>query len=203
MRRLPAAIACTAAAFTAAPAHANVHQSSDQGFVIRLTAEVPASVTETWQELLRPADWWSGEHTYSGDASNMSIEQHAGGCFCEALPDPEGGPLAPPRGSVEHMRVINIEQNRVLRMSGALGPLQSEAANGTLTIVLKPGDAGTRILWEYVVGGYMRQKPAEIGPLVDKVLGEQVSRLAVALGGRPSAAASEIDPSTVEPGPGR
>ena len=71
---------------------------------------------------------------------------------------------------------------RGLRMSGGLGPLQSEAVEGTLTITLKPVDGGTRILWEYVVGGYMRQKVPELAPLVDKVLLEQLTRLAAKLG---------------------
>ena len=90
------------------------------------------------------------------------------------------------------MRVINAEQPRVLRMSGALGPLQSEAVQGTLTIVLKPVDGGTRIMWEYVVGGYMRLKTEQIAPLVDVVLGEQVSRLAARLG--PKAAPAQPRP---------
>lgn len=198
MRRILATIALVGAAYAASPAAAAVHQSSDAGFVIRISAEVPAGVDETWQKLLRPADWWSGEHTYSGDASNMSIEQHAGGCFCEALPDPDGGALAPPRGSIEHMRVLYMEKARVLRMSGGLGPLQSEAVQGTLTVVLKPGEAGTRILWEYVVGGYMRQKPAEVAPLVDRVMTEQAARLAASLGGRVTAVVVPV-PAPVVP----
>jgi hypothetical protein len=85
-------------------------------------------------------------------------------------------------GSVEHMRIVYADpQAGVLRMVGALGPLQSEALSGALTITLKPGAAGTRIELDYVVGGFMRMKPEQIAPLVDKVLGEQVQRLAAKL----------------------
>jgi hypothetical protein len=34
-------------------------------------------------------------------------------------------------------------------------------------------NAGTRVSFSYVVGGYMRYKVPEIAPAVDKVLGEQ------------------------------
>jgi hypothetical protein len=57
-------------------------------------------------------------------------------------------------------------------------------------IVSVPVGGNTRILWEYVVGGYMRYKPAEIAPAVDKVLAEQLDSLAARLGpvARPPAA---------------
>jgi hypothetical protein len=67
-------------------------------------------------------------------------------------------------------------------MTGALGPLQSEAVQATLTITLKPIDGGTRLTWEYVVGGFMRYKQEQIAPAVDKVIGEQLNRLAEKLG---------------------
>lgn len=67
-------------------------------------------------------------------------------------------------------------------MAGALGPLQSEALAGTMTVTLKAGGVGTRIVMEYVVGGYMRYKTGEIAPAVDKVLGSQLASLAAALG---------------------
>ena len=183
-------IAVMLAAFVvtvAAPvAQASVHQSSDAGFVIRLAADVPASVEETWQAMVMPSQWWSAGHTYTGDPGNLALDARAGGCFCEEFPDPSSR-MAPPRGSIEHMRVIYVENGRVLRLSGGLGPLQSEAVQGTLTMVIKPIDSGTRIMWEYVVGGYMRTAPAEMAPLVDKVLGEQLANLAVKLGGQPAA----------------
>jgi hypothetical protein len=40
----------------------------------------------------------------------------------------------------------------------------------------------TRILWEYVVGGFMRYKTDTISGAVDKVLGEQIAGLTKLLG---------------------
>jgi hypothetical protein len=191
-----------ALALIAAPAQAEVVASSDAGFVIRRAADVTAGADAVWAELLKPSEWWNGKHTYSGNAGNLSIEPLAGGCFCEVLPSAVS-PRAAPRGSVEHMRVIYVEEPRALRLSGGLGPLQAEAAQGTLTIALKALDGGgTRIMWEYVVGGYLRQKPDAIAPSVDAVIGEQVTRLAAKLGPKaaPAPAPSHAQPDAV---PGR
>jgi hypothetical protein len=69
-------------------------------------------------------------------------------------------------------------------MRGSLGPLQSEAATGTLTIAMEPlkSGSGTRVSFSYVVGGYMRFKTADIGPAVDAVLREQFDRMIKPLG---------------------
>ncbi|HEX7930708.1 MAG TPA: SRPBCC family protein [Sphingomicrobium sp.] len=164
------------------PAAAEVVASSDAGFVIRLSTEVTAKPDDAWKELVTPADWWNKDHTFSGDAANLYIDGQATGCFCEKLPAPKDAPAGRRPGSVEHMRIVYVDPGKVLRMNGALGPLQSEALDGTLTITLKPVAGKTRILWEYVVGGYMRYKPDEIAPAVNKVLGEQLESLAAKLG---------------------
>lgn len=64
-------------------------------------------------------------------------------------------------------------------MQGALGPLQSEAVLGTLTVAMEPSKdgKGTKLSFSYVVGGHMRYKVADIAPAVDKVLGEQFKSL--------------------------
>lgn len=165
------------------PALANVAESSDRGFVVRQVAEVPVAPAEVWQLMVTPSQWWNPAHTFSANAANLSLDERAGGCWCEILRNPDS-PNAAPLGSVEHMRVIYIERDRALRLSGGLGPLQSEAVNGTMTFQLKGGEGGTRILLEYVVSGYMRMPTAQISPAVDAVLGEQLSRLADRLGGR-------------------
>ena len=77
------------------------------------------------------------------------------------------------------MRVIFAQPGKVLRMQGALGPLQSEAVIGTLTVAIAPikESTGTTVSFSYVVGGYMRYKVPEIAPAVDKVLGEQFKNM--------------------------
>lgn len=164
------------------PAHAEVSEVADRGFVVRQVAEIPLPPSAAWELLVRPDQWWSSAHTFSGDAANLSLDQSVGGCFCEVLRDQDSLTSAP-RGGVEHMRVIFIERDRMLRMSGGLGPLQSEAVVGTLTIQLKPDAEGTRILLEYAVSGFMRTQMSEMAPLVDAVLSEQLGRLANRLNG--------------------
>lgn len=162
------------------PASAEVIEQSDAGFVLRLSVDARASGPITWQALTDPRGWWSGEHTYSGDAANLSLDARAAGCFCETLFRSPGTGPHEPTGSIEHMHVVYADPERgVLRMVGGLGPLQGDAVHGTLTISLKPIDGGTRIEWVYVVGGFMRMRADQIAPLVDKVLGEQVARLAL------------------------
>lgn len=168
-------------ALVAAPvsmAQAEVVTQSPAGFVIKLSADTTATQNDAWKALITPNKWWSGEHTYTGDAGNLWLDAQATGCFCEKLPKPADAPAEQRMGSVEHMHVVYADPQRgVLRMVGGLGPLQGEALHGTLTITLKPIEGGTRIEWDYVVGGYMRMSPEQIAPLVDKVLGEQLTRL--------------------------
>src|SRR3546814_4871280 len=88
------------------------------------------------------------------------------------------------------MRVIQAYPERALRMEGALGPLQSEAVTGILTIAIPEVEEGTRIVWEYVVGGHMRFEIPVIAKAVDGVLSQQLAGLAASLG--------RVDVSTVQ-----
>ena len=185
------------AALLAQPASAEVVASSEAGFIVRETAEVPADPAATWQALIAPQNWWNKAHTFSGDSANLYLDAQGGGCFCEKLPLKDAA-LGTRAGSVAHMRVVYADPGKALRMVGSLGPLQSEALTGTMTITLKPGGAGTRIVMEYVVGGYMRYKTDEIVPAVDNMLAEQLAGLATALG-TPVEAEPDAAPPTPKP----
>ena len=122
-----------------------------------------------WAKLAHPENWWNKSHSWSGDSANLSLSLKKGGCFCERLP---GG------GFVEHARVIHLAARRMLRLSGALGPLQGEALAGTLTVTITAIDARrSKISFDYVVGGFARFPLDSIAPAVDGVIGEQHSRL--------------------------
>ena len=164
-----------------APAAAKVHETSQNGFVLRQAIEVPVSPQEAWDMFVSPAKWWSKSHSFSRDPANFSLDPRAGGCFCEVLPS-EVSPNAAPRGSVEHMRVLYVEQPRAMRLSGGLGPLQSSAVNGVLTVFFKPTGSGTQVMMEYVVGGYLRKEPQALATTVDLMLAEQILRLGNVLG---------------------
>jgi hypothetical protein len=173
-----ALVALGGAALAAVPAKAKVIDQSDIGFTVAHTAQVAATPDDVWKMLRLPDKWWSKEHSWSGDAANFWLDSQAGGCFCEKLPGKDGA-----TGSVQHARIIFAKPGEMMRLSGAFGPLQSEAVTGTLTIHIKPIATGSAIRFDYVVGGYMRFKVADVAPAVDKVLGEQLAGLAKALGG--------------------
>lgn len=171
---------------------AEVVSQSDSGFVSRNVIEVHAAPEVVWTRLLQPAQWWSSEQTFSGNAANLTLSANANGCFCEKLP-PDKATLAhdphAPAGSVEHMHVVLVDPARALRMVGAIGPLQSEAVTATLTVTLKPEGSGTRVLMEYVVAGFMRYEGATIAPAIDRMFAKQLASLAARLGGAVSRAA--------------
>ena len=180
----------------AAPANAEVKSQSETGFVVGHTAEVLAKPDEVWKRLLIPKDWWNPAHSWSGKTDGFYIDAQAGGCFCELLQDKAADGSVKPRGSVEHMRVLFTDPGKVLRMTGALGPLQSEAMQGTLTVAMEPlkDGAGTKISLSYVAGGYMRYKVAEIAPAVDAMLGDQFQRLIKPMGKVVAAGVADAKP---------
>jgi uncharacterized protein YndB with AHSA1/START domain len=152
----------------AAEAHATVADSTAAGFRVRYDQVVRAAPDSVWRALGGIGRWWDPEHTYSGDAGNLSIELKPGGCFCERLA--EGG-------GVVHMTVVYARPGLALRLVGALGPLQADGVAGSMTWTLAPDPAGTRLRLEYVVGGYLPGGLVGMAAPVDRVLGEQFLRL--------------------------
>lgn len=175
----------------ASPVQAELSASNDTGFVSDHAVTIAADPASVWKVLVAPNLWWSPSHTYSGDAGNLYLDAQATGCFCEKLPKPADAPAEQRMGSVEHMHVVYADPQRgVLRMTGGLGPLQGEALHGVLTITLRKDGEGTQIEWRYAVGGAWQAKATEMAILVDKVLAEQVKRLADKAGPSPAAAAA-------------
>ena len=161
-----------------APVTAEVTRTTDNSFVSRHEVVVAATPKDVWLALISPAGWWRSEHTWSGEAKNLTLVPQAGGCFCETIPEVDEPDRFTLEGSVEHMRVVQAYPEQALRMVGGLGPLQSEPVMGVLTIVLTKVDAGTRIVWEYNVGGAMRYEVPVISKAVDGVMGQQIAALA-------------------------
>jgi uncharacterized protein YndB with AHSA1/START domain len=160
--------ALLAAALAASPAAAEVKSAGPGGFELSWTVIVKASPTAAWALLVRPAEWWNAEHSWSGRAANLSLEPQAGGCFCEAVP---------PGGSVEHGRVLAARPGAALVLEAPLGPLQSLAVSARLSWTLKATPGGTEIAQVYAVGGYMPMGGDKLAPLVDQVLADQLARL--------------------------
>ena len=171
-----------AALMIAQPVAAEVVEADNDGFVTRDVVVVSADTKATWLALISPAKWWNSAHTWSGKAENLTLKPQAGGCFCERIPEDPDPTRITLEGSVEHMRVIQAFPEKALRMRGGLGPLQSEAATGVLTIAMSPVDEGTRIVWEYAVGGRMRYEVPVISKAVGGVMSQQLAGLADLLG---------------------
>jgi hypothetical protein len=149
-------------------AAAEVVSVSGNGFEIRETAHTAASPDKVYAALLFPAHWWNSEHTFSGSAANLVLDAHAGGCWCETLPN---------GGSVEHLQVVYVSPGKVLRLRGALGPFQGLAVDGVMTWSVKNVADGTDISFTYAVGGYAKDGFEGLSKITDQVLAEQVERL--------------------------
>ena len=200
---IPAA-AILAALLAAAPATAEVTRATDDSFVSRHEVVVEATPKEVWLALISPAAWWRSEHTWSGDSKNLSLMPTAGGCFCETIPEIDEPGRFTLEGSVEHMRVVQAYPETALRLVGALGPLQSEPVTGVLTIAISKTPKGTKIEWEYNVGGPMRYEVPVISKAVDGVMGAQLEALAMPLKVVPMPkppAAPAVEPATATPAP--
>jgi uncharacterized protein YndB with AHSA1/START domain len=153
----------------AGPAAAAVVEATPNGFEVQATTHVAATPEAVYAALIRPSGWWSSDHTYSGDAANLSLEAKAGGCWCERL---QGG------GGVQHLVVVYAVPGSALRVRGALGPLQGLGVEGALTWTIKPAaGGGSDVTQTYVVGGFAPGGLAALAAPVDTVLGEQLARL--------------------------
>ena len=144
-------------------------QVTPTGFLVKFEVNVNAPAAKVYDALVsQVGSWWNPEHTYSGDAKNLSIDARPGGCFCEKLPN---------GGAIEHLRVIYVAPPAVLRLSGALGPLQASGVAGSMTVKLTGDGDNTRVQFTYSVGGFIDGGFEKVAPAVESVLREQFDRL--------------------------
>jgi uncharacterized protein YndB with AHSA1/START domain len=151
----------------AGPARAATSAVSASGFLVTLQQEVKADPQRVYEALGQVGKWWNPKHTWSGQAANLSLQTQASACFCERW---EGG-------SAEHGRVVYAARDRVLRIQGALGPLQALAVNAVLTFTLEPQGTGTLLQLTYRVSGNEAAGLSDLAGPVDGVIAEQVRRL--------------------------
>lgn len=153
--------------------HAEVISSGPNGFLINIEETVPASAAVAYDQFLRAGEWWDSDHTWFGEAGNLSIDARAGGCFCER----SGGREA------LHMTVSYVDPGKEVRMVGGLGPLQAMGLTGGMTWkFITLGENETRIVHGYQVTGYSADGLESLAAVVDRVQSLQVGRLAEALG---------------------
>ena len=152
----------------AVSATAEVTDSQVNGFEVRQSVQIVAPAAKVWASLGQIGAWWNPQHSFSGDAHNLSLDLKAGGCLCEVLP---GG------GGVRHMTVIWVDPAKTIRMQGALGPLQWQGATGLMTWTLAEAGGKTTLSEIYDVGGYAKGGLDKWAVPVDGVLAEQLGRL--------------------------
>lgn len=148
-------------------AWAGTSELTSASFVSSFHEELDATPEQAWQALVHIGEWWSPAHTYSGNAANLSLDPAAGGCWCERWGN----------NSVQHARVLVAMPGNLLRVDGALGPLQALGASGVLSFRLAPRAGGTTLDVTYRVRATPDAALEKVAPAVDRVLEEQVKRL--------------------------
>ena len=92
------------------------------------------------------------------------------------------------------MTVVYASPGKLLRLTGAIGPLQEAALAGTMTWNLLQAGGGTTVELIYTVGGFRAGGFRDIPTVVDGVLRGQLARLkALVETGRPDPSASPGD----------
>lgn len=161
------ALGLAALLLLAAPASAKVASQSARGFSLVFEADVAADPKAAYDAFIRVGQWWDGEHSYSGSATNISIEVEPGGCWCEALPD---------GGFVAHMRVAQSMPGKMLMFKGGLGPLAFMGVEGSMVVSFEAKGKATVVKLSYAVGGRDTNDFKELPKLVDGVLSGAFTR---------------------------
>ena len=103
------------------------------GFEVRHSINMVIPAEQAFAAFGQIGDWWSKDHTYSGDAAPFSLQLRPGGCFCERLDD---------GGGIEHLRVAYVQPGERVVLTGALGPLLFEATTGVMDVRSSASPAG-------------------------------------------------------------
>lgn len=147
---------------------AEVLDAAANGFSVRHVVTIDAERAVVYGAAVDDiGQWWSGDHTFSGDAANLYITATVPGCFCETM-----GPTA----GLVHMTVTFVNPGVMLRFTGGLGPLGLMGVAGNMTWEFDEGETGTVVTLQYAVGGYMDGGLDTVAPAVDGVLIEAMAR---------------------------
>lgn len=163
----------------AGTAQAEVIHADPHGFEVREQVQLVVPAAEAMAAFANIPGWWSKDHTYSGDAANLSLDVRPGGCFCERFPKTGGG--------IEHLRVTYLKPGEEMVMTGALGPLLGEAVTGVMRVSVERIAGGSQLTLDYRAAGFANGGGNRFAPMVDEMLADQMKRyraFAAAGGGR-------------------
>lgn len=160
-------------ALLAFSSQAKIINNTQYGFVMENTVTIAKPVEQSWQHFIQDIDqWWPKDHTWWGKKSTLSLDNFAGGCFCERTSQELGN-------SAEHMRVTFVDKHKLLRMTGGLGPLQGMGIYGALDWRFEAlENGGTQLTMRYQANGYNPDNYQEFIPIVDKVQAIQIGAFA-------------------------
>jgi len=162
-------IGMVASVVFATTALAEVTDSAAGGFTTVSELVIAADRKVVWQQAVdEVGQWWSSDHTVSGDASRLSISAVPQGCFCESFGEGAG---------VVHLTVTMVNPEVVLRLTGGLGPLGLMGVDGNMTWEFESVEAGTKVRFTYAVGGYRAGGLEEMAGPVDFVINDALTRL--------------------------
>ncbi|MCP4045238.1 MAG: hypothetical protein GY732_04525 [Gammaproteobacteria bacterium] len=149
-----------------AAVQAEVLKSSAEGFIVQHIVNIESDTATVFETMTdKVGQWWSSDHSFSGSAGNMLIDDQ---CFCERW----GGNL------VRHLNTVIWLDNSKVVMEGGLGPLKELGLTGTMIWALTASDdVTTTVNWKYHVYGYSDTDLTTLATAVDGVLGEQMDRL--------------------------
>lgn len=151
------------------PLLAELKMSGAHGFTVTHSIETTADPFVAYRTMTSHVNqWWSKDHTWSGNAANLYMEMKQGGCFCERLTG---------KGIAEHLRIIYYSAGEEVRFDGALGPLQTMPVDGRMIWNIQATEGGSRITFSYHVFGHAEGGLQNIAPAVDSVIGEQIQNL--------------------------
>ncbi len=150
-------------------ANAEVLDSAPGGFTISHQTEISADRFDVYNAAVNNiGDWWSDDHTLSGNAGNLTIDARVQGCFCERLGE---------AGGVVHLTVTFVNPGVILRLTGGLGPLGLMGVNGNMTWEFEDSEHGTTVTLKYALGGYHPDGLDSQAEAVNGVLVEQMMSL--------------------------
>ena len=148
------------------PATTRVVAADPTSIVVSQQVEVALPPAGAYAAFGQVSRWWSKDHTYSGNAANLSLDLRPGGCFCEKLGT----------GGVEHLHVVLANPGKQVVMTGLLGPMLYQATSGVMEVTFKPAGQRTSMTMTYRATGLRDAEGASLARSVDMVLGEQMKR---------------------------
>jgi uncharacterized protein YndB with AHSA1/START domain len=147
---------------------AKVLHVTEHGFIVENSITTVHKSEKVWLALINDVDkWWPKDHSWWGKQGTFSIEAKAGGCFCEIVGEK----------SAEHMHISLVEPNKLLRMTGGLGPLQGMGVYGSLDWVFSEDKGKTTVTLTYSVTGINKDGFEKLAPIVARIQGLQLNAL--------------------------